>query len=767
MEEGAAVAQGMPPADLDAALGVLGHRTFRPGQREVVEAVLAGRDVLAVMPTGAGKSVTYQLPSLLLPGVTLVVSPLLALIKQQVARAEARGLAVTFLAGDVAAAERTARVEALAQGRVRLIYAAPEGLRSPAVLDALRAAGVALLCVDEAHVISAWGHDFRPDYARLGALRSLLAPKSMLACTATATPAVQRDILRSLGMDHAQLIRTPLDRPNLSLSVVRVRGSRDKMVALRRALVDALGQAPTGGPRGEGGTPRAAPHGRGSGIVYCSTRKASEEVAGELTSAGIPALAYHAGLAPALRDAVQAQWEAGWPAVVCATTAFGMGVDKPDVRVVVHHSAPPSLEAYYQEVGRAGRDGLPASGVLLWDAGDIKAAQRRVEQGTPDEVTLRRHWDALRAWAEPGSGRLDGGMVGVMTRLAAMPQGCHRGALLLLQAWGMLKVRGSQAFVNPAADATLPVDDRWLAARTRSERARLGALVDYAERSPCRRARLVAYFQDEGEVAPGRCGRCDLCQAGAPEEVSEALRTDILKALSCVARMHGRFGRQKVAEVLTGARTRAMVEAGLHRLSTYGVMRDRSRQGVLDLLAALERAGLLCTEDAAFPTLELTDQGDAVMRSGVVPPMPPDIRGAAEEPRSRPAAGAVASERSPAGGQRRDGHTGPDAGAAADPQRPGEREGSPGEGVGSAAQGLAASLVEPPEPDVASRLKRWRANRSREHAVSPQALLGDRTLDALVRLHPRNHQELLQVPGLGADRVRRFGGELLAEIRSA
>src|SRR6185295_8744815 len=343
--------------DLDSALHRLGYRTFRPGQREAVETLLAGGRLLLVAPTGGGKSLTYQLPALFLPGTTLVISPLVALMNDQVQALAARGVRATFLASTLDGDEVRRRMARVAAGAFALVYVAPERLAFPGFRGLLRDLAVPLVAVDEAHCISEWGHDFRPDYLEIGALLSDLPGARVLACTATATPVVRVEILARLGLpaDTPQHVRG-FARPNLRLRATEVDDARGRNAQVDGVLAEALG-----------GPGRSA----GVAIVYAPTRRGAEEEARRLAQRGWRAEVYHAGLAPQERGKAQGAFLAGEAEVMVATNAFGMGIDRPDVRAVVHLAPPGSIEAYYQEVGRAGRDGAPAWGQLLISPGDM------------------------------------------------------------------------------------------------------------------------------------------------------------------------------------------------------------------------------------------------------------------------------------------------------------------------------------------------------------------------------------------------------------
>jgi len=386
--------------DLDAALGRLGYADFRPGQREAVERLLRVGRLLLVAPTGGGKSLIYQLPAVLLDGTTLVVSPLISLMHDQVRALEARGIAATYLASTLDPPEMRRRLGQLEAGRLSIAYVAPERLAHPGFRAVLRRLACPLVAVDEAHCISEWGHDFRPEYLQLGALLAELQASRVLACTATATPVVRDEILARLGLpaDTPQIVRG-FARPNLALCAAEVDGRRSRAQRVDALLVEALRRPGAGG---------------GTAIVYAATRRETETECARLTVAGWKAAAYHAGLEGPRRDAVQREFSEGRVEVVVATNAFGMGIDRPDVRAVVHLAPPGSIEAYYQEVGRAGRDGQPAVGLLLTGPGDMALRRRLIERagdgGVVDAAALEHKWTLfleLMRWAEGGSCRHD------------------------------------------------------------------------------------------------------------------------------------------------------------------------------------------------------------------------------------------------------------------------------------------------------------------------------------------------------------------------
>jgi ATP-dependent DNA helicase RecQ len=344
-----------------------GFTSFRPLQEEIIRSALEGRDVFALLPTGGGKSLCFQLPALAQPGLTVVVSPLIALMKDQVDALQASGIAATFLNSSLAAGESRARLRGLHQGEYRLLYAAPERLMLSGFLEDLQRWNVKLLAIDEAHCISEWGHDFRPEYRQLAQLRDLFPKVPMMALTATATGRVREDILKQLRLRDPQCFVASFDRPNLTYRVLAKQESFDQITRFLR-------ERP-----------------RESGIIYCQARKSTESLADKLCEAGIPARPYHAGMTPGERSQNQELFLRDKVRVICATIAFGMGINKPNVRFVVHYDLPKNLEGYYQETGRAGRDGLPSECLLFFSAGDMVKHTRFIdEKPDPRERELAR-----------------------------------------------------------------------------------------------------------------------------------------------------------------------------------------------------------------------------------------------------------------------------------------------------------------------------------------------------------------------------------------
>jgi ATP-dependent DNA helicase RecQ len=367
-------------ADARALLSrVFGFGAFRPGQEAIVSAVLDGGDVLAIMPTGSGKSLCYQLPALTGGGLTVVVSPLIALMRDQVAQLTALGIEAAALNSSNTPEDTRRIIDSLRSGRMRLLYAAPERLARPDTIDLLRSVGTRTVAIDEAHCVSQWGHDFRPEYLSLGAIRDALGPIQMVAFTATADAATRADIATRLFPDPPQVFIGGFDRPNLRLAM-RAKGGRSGQ--LLEYVMARKGE---------------------SGIIYCASRARTEELAAELREAGLRALPYHAGLDKTVREANQDAFIREDGVVMAATVAFGMGIDKPDVRFVCHADLPKTIESYYQEIGRAGRDGLPADTLTFYGLSDIRLRRMQIEDSpAPDEQKRieRQRFNALLALCE-------------------------------------------------------------------------------------------------------------------------------------------------------------------------------------------------------------------------------------------------------------------------------------------------------------------------------------------------------------------------------
>ncbi len=621
--------------DLDGALARFGLEAFRAGQREAIETLLDTQRVLLVAPTGGGKSLVYQLPASLLPGTSLVVSPLVSLMQDQVTALDAVGVPATYLAATLAPEEMRERMRGLAEGRFKLAYVAPERLVFDGFRALLRDLDCPLVAVDEAHCISEWGHDFRPEYMQIGQVLRELPKARVLACTATATPVVRDEILERLGLppDTPQLVRG-FARPNLALAAREVNSKKEKEAAVDATLREALG---------------APGQVRGCAIVYAPTRRSTEEEAARLERLGYVTSAYHAGLGGAVRESVHDAFSRGETEVAVATNAFGMGIDRADVRAVIHLAPPGSIESYYQEVGRAGRDGEEAQGLLLVSPGDLPLRRRLIESDVDGSAispeVVRHKWNLfleLMRWAEGGS---------------------------------------------------------------------------------CRHDAILRYFDDEEETLAG-CGRCDVCRdlVARSDADEETVTLAVRKALSGVARVHGRFGLQMAAKLLRGAKDDRLVEYGLDRLSTYGVLEGKSELWITKLLRRCVTAGWVDFVGGDRPMVILTESGQRVMRAELPARIMLPPEGA-----PRPLAGSAAKK--------------PTASAA-------------------------ETVLDEAGEVLFEALRHHRLEVARASDVPPYVVASDRTLRDIALLRPRNAEELLLAHGIGPSKVERYGPGLLEIVRA-
>ena len=584
-----------------------GFDSFRSGQETVIDTLLAGRNVLAVMPTGAGKSLCYQVPALVRDGLAVVVSPLVSLMRDQVSALTLAGVAADTINS---ANDRATNVEVWRRARsgtLKLLYLSPERLMTEAMLSALVRLELSLIAVDEAHCISQWGPAFRPEYADLARLRELFPETPVAAMTATADEITRADIVAQLFAGNAETHIQGFDRPNIRLSVAAKAGGN-------RLLLDFL-----------------ARHEGASGIVYCLSRKKTEVTAALLNDHGIPALAYHAGMDKAVRDANQNAFMTDPGTVMVATIAFGMGIDKSDIRFVFHADMPASIEAYYQELGRAGRDGAPAETHMLFGLDDIRMRRAFIEGEDTD------------------------------------------------------------------------------ADRKRREHQRLDALVGYCESPTCRRRTLLAYFGEAIEA----CGNCDVCLS--PVELVDG--TEFARmALSAVYRTGQSFGAAHIVDVLRGIETDKVARAGHHRLPTFGVGAEITKQEWRALLRQLVSAGFLVQDIAAYGGLRITEAGRVLLRGESTF----EYRRPAQMPRTRTARDAT--------------------------------EAAPATPLSAADQALL------------DRLKVLRLRLAGERGVPAYVIFADRSLEEMAQRRPATHDAFAEINGVGAVKLREFADIFLAEI---
>ncbi|WP_278933265.1 DNA helicase RecQ [Megamonas funiformis] len=485
-----------------------GYEDFRPGQKKVVESLLNKNDTVAIMPTGAGKSICFQIPALLFEGVTLVISPLISLMKDQVDSLRQLGIAAVYINSSVSKAQLYKDLQDISAGFYKIIYIAPERLTSEYLPDSFKNLNISMVAVDEAHCLSQWGHDFRPSYRNILNFTNSLRIKPIIsAFTATATPEVKTDIINLLGLKQPNVFVTGFDRPNLYFSVLRGE-VKDKFV------IDYVKK-----------------HQDEAGIIYVGTRKDVDALRVLLEIKGIKAGRYHAGMTDEERNQMQEDFLYDNLSVMVATNAFGMGIDKPNVRYVIHYNMPKNMEAYYQEAGRAGRDGLSGNCILLYSPQDTQLQKFLISKSTESEI------------------------------------------------------------------------------RQQLEYKRLQSMVDYCHTPQCLRAFILHYF-GEFDVEE-HCDNCSNCKL---EGELIDITIDAQKVLSCVYRMHERFGVKMIAEVLKGSKSAKVKQFNFERLSTYGLMKERKLKDISDLILRLSAMQYLDITESQYPVVTLNELSWQVLR---------------------------------------------------------------------------------------------------------------------------------------------------------
>lgn len=571
-----------------------GFASFRPGQAEAISRLSNGEHTMVVMPTGAGKSLVYQFFAVSRPGVTLVISPLISLMQDQVDSLARRRIPATFINSSIPGQEQLARLEAMAAGQYRLVYVAPERLRSNAFQQALAKTKLSLLAVDEAHCVSQWGHDFRPDYLHIAAARARWGNPLTAALTATATPRVRDDIVSLLGLSSANHLVTGFNRPNLTFEVNYCRDAPGKLRALLE-LIKSLND--------------------GAAIIYAGTRRDSEEVADFISeTAGVRAEFYHGGMVPEAREKAQTRFMRGDTRIVVATNAFGMGIDRADVRLVAHYSIPGSLEAYYQEAGRAGRDGDPARAVLLYCPDDKSLQEYFIDNSVLGVRDLRTLHSALTdgAW-------LSGDDISLATSLHEV---AVRVGLSVLESIGAARISGTEGprsliHSGPLKESDLTAALALAERRLDHRRDQLSRMVAYAETNHCRRRTILHHFGDPGDCTAPRC--CDNCLAPAPDAMAQAENGKLtpenktaLLILDAVNDVTWPVGRGKIAKLLKGSRAQEVAMFGYERNPRHGKLAVFSQPEIEGLIDKLIEAGYLkVVGTGKLPVLRLTGKGEA------------------------------------------------------------------------------------------------------------------------------------------------------------
>ncbi|MCO8121082.1 RecQ family ATP-dependent DNA helicase [Stieleria sp. TO1_6] len=853
-----------PHAEQESLLSRFGLNEFRPGQRDVIEAIANGEDVMCVMPTGGGKSLCYQLPSLAREGTTIVVSPLIALMKDQVDALQQLGIPAKLINSTLNLREQEDVMESMVRGELKLIYVAPERLRNGRFLETIERSNVSLLAVDEAHCVSEWGHDFRPDYARLGTVRQrYLGGLQTIALTATATPTVRDDICALLGLKQPRVFVTGFARTNLHFGVSHSKTDSEK----ETQLTEFVKKQP------------------GAGIVYAATRKACESIGQWLPEkTRRPIGVYHGGMEPEHRRIVQEKFMSGDLAAIVATNAFGMGIDKSDIRFVAHYNMPGTLEAYYQEAGRAGRDGNESDCQLFFSYQDRYIQEFFIENRYPSreivakvydyllsrpedpiELTLEQVRDAIKGDSAEAVGtaetllakagvlrRLDSSQNQMLVRIDSdaptMLDFLPREAKLRRRVMTAIervigRRRNDDVFVRPnrlmeladvereqlmrtlrelsrlsafdyvppfrgrAVHVTqrdtpfdqLQIDFDELARRKAAEYEKLESVIGFARTGGCRQRVILDYFGDPESKNCDKCDRCVSQQDIAEDEclLTKGMTDGDAKSMLCglrvilsgITRMHGRFGKNLVAQMLCGSQNKRISQWKLQRLSTYGMLSALKQSQLSKIIDAMIDHGMVEQRevDQRRPTIEISELGKAVMHlkapipgafvlnKGLAKSLAAAARHIESTDVSTSDSAAVTAVTAPTDSPT-DGDNGnqsvPDA--ATQPQQP---SGDPGADSawqnGQPDQAITVSLDNLTSPlqklmdQVRDALKSWRRRTSAALGIPAYRVLSNSTIDRLAEIRPQTSSELESINGIGPATMEQHGYDILEVIRDS